>query len=215
MATKLLLVRHGETESNKEGRLQGQSDSNLTDLGSSQARLLGKRLATWEIAACYSSDLGRTLRTAEYVVAQLELPIQKDARLREQHFGDFQGKTFSEIADVAEGDFQQYAAAVRGIGGADVKFPGGETQQMVFERSLEAVEEIAKAHPGDTVLVVCHGVVLTVLLKHFLGLPITAPRRFAIPNTALNMAERSADGDWEVQTLADTSHYEDHARSHL
>ena len=137
--------------------------------------------------------------------------IRTDQRLREQHFGDFQGKTFPEIAEIVGSDkFGEYAAVVKGVGGADLTFPNGENQLHVLERSLQAVQEIARAHEGETVLVVTHGVVLQTLLKHFLGIPVTEPRTFATINTALNIVEADEGGSsWSVRTLGDTSHQEE------
>ena len=132
-----------------------------------------------------TSDLGRTMATAKALTKGLKgIEIRTDQRLREQHFGDFQGKTFPEIAEIVGSDkFGEYAAVVKGVGGADLTFPNGENQLHVLERSLQAVQEIVRAHEGETVLVVTHGVVLQTLLKHFLGIPVTEPRTFATINT--------------------------------
>ena len=138
------------------------------------------------------------------------IEIRMEQRLREQHFGDFQGKTFPEIAEIVGSDkFGEYAAVVKGIGGADLTFPNGENQLQVLARSLQAVQEIAQAHEGETVLVVTHGVVLQTLLKHLLRIPVTEPRTFATTNTALNIIEKDESGSWSVRALGDTAHQEE------
>jgi probable phosphoglycerate mutase len=134
--TTLLLVRHGETDWNAEGRLQGHTDRPLNEHGRRQARALAEKLADQEIAAVYSSNLARALETAEIVAERLGLPVSVDADLREKNWGTWEGLTPSERERVA------YA---------------GETTDEHRERTLRAVQRIADGNPGGRVVVVTHG----------------------------------------------------------
>ncbi|MHB8648584.1 MAG: histidine phosphatase family protein [Gaiellaceae bacterium] len=135
MAT-LLLVRHGETDWNAAGRLQGHTDRPLNEHGRRQARALAERLAGEGIAAVYASDLARARETAEIVAARLGLPVATDPDLREKNWGSWEGLTSEERLTVA---FE------------------GEATEAHRERMLRAVGRIAAAHPGGRILVVTHG----------------------------------------------------------
>lgn len=134
--TTLLLVRHGETDWNASGRLQGHTDQVLNDLGRRQAAELADRLADDGVAAIYASDLARARETAEILGARLGLPVVIEPALRERNWGSWEGLTPGERAAVA---FQ------------------GETPEDHRERILEAVRRIAERHPSERVLVVTHG----------------------------------------------------------
>src|SRR4051794_25442226 len=95
--TEILLIRHGETHWNKEGRMQGQNDSALTPLGLQQARHLGTRLKDVSFTALYSSDLGRAHQTARCIADATGHEVRADAGLRERCFGIFEGLTNAEI----------------------------------------------------------------------------------------------------------------------
>jgi broad specificity phosphatase PhoE len=134
--TTLLLVRHGETDWNAEGRLQGHSDRPLNDHGRQQAKALADRLAGESIDAIYASDLARAKETAEIVGERLGLPVVIDADLREKNWGNWEGLTGDERLNV------EYA---------------GETTEEHRERTLRAVERIRERHPGQRIVVVTHG----------------------------------------------------------
>ena len=134
--TTLLLIRHGETDWNAEGRLQGHTDRPLNDFGRRQARALAERLAGDGITAVYSSDLSRALETAEILAARLELPVVTDPDLRERNWGSWEGLTGTERDGV------EYV---------------GEANDAHGERVLGAVRRIAEQHPGESVVVVTHG----------------------------------------------------------
>jgi broad specificity phosphatase PhoE len=135
--TTLLLVRHGETDWNADGRLQGQTDRPLTDFGRRQARELADELANEELAAVYSSDLSRARETAEIVAERLGLPVVLDPDLREKDWGSWEGLT------AVERDRVEFV---------------GESTEAHQARILRALRRIAERHPGDgSVLVVTHG----------------------------------------------------------
>jgi broad specificity phosphatase PhoE len=135
--TTLLLVRHGETDWNAEGRLQGQTDRPLNDFGRRQARRLAEQLEGEELEAIYSSDLARARETAEIVSERLGLPVELDADLREKDWGTWEGLT------AVERDRVEFV---------------GESTRAHQERMLRALAGISAQHPhGGTVLVVTHG----------------------------------------------------------
>jgi broad specificity phosphatase PhoE len=135
--TRLLLVRHGETDWNADGRLQGQTDRPLSDFGRRQARQLAEELAGEPLDAIYSSDLARARETAEIVGERLGLPIVLDPDLREKDWGTWEGLT------AVERDRVEFA---------------GESTEAHQERILHALRRISERHPPDVgVLVVTHG----------------------------------------------------------
>jgi len=135
--TTLLLVRHGETDWNADGRLQGQTDRPLSDYGRRQARKLAEALEGEELEAIYSSDLARARQTAEIVGERLGLPVELDPELREKDWGTWEGLT------AVERDRVEFV---------------GESTQAHQERILRALRRIAERHPrARRVLVVTHG----------------------------------------------------------
>ena len=135
--TTLLLVRHGETDWNAEGRLQGQIDRPLTEFGRRQAKQLAAELEGEELEAIYSSDLARARETAEIVGERLGLPVELDSDLREKDWGTWEGLT------AVERDRVEFV---------------GESTQAHEERMLRALARISSQHAdGSTVLVVTHG----------------------------------------------------------
>ncbi len=140
--TTLLLVRHGETDWNADGRLQGQTDRPLSDFGRRQAQQLGKQLKGEELdgeefEAIYSSDLARARETAEIVGERLGLAVALDPDLREKDWGTWEGLT------AVERDRVEFV---------------GESTEAHQERFLHALRRISERHPGDErVLVVTHG----------------------------------------------------------
>jgi 2,3-bisphosphoglycerate-dependent phosphoglycerate mutase len=151
--TTLLLVRHGETDWNRELRIQGSSDTDLNEIGRRQAHELAAELADVELDAVYSSGLQRARETAEIVTAGRGLEVRIDEDLRERGFGSWEGLTRAEIAERFP----------------DIQHHDGETDDELRGRVLRAVERIAAAHEGAQVLVVSHGGALNALWHHAFG----------------------------------------------
>src|ERR687897_2895365 len=150
--TTLLLARHGETDWNRELRIQGSSDIALNELGRQQAGYLAQELTDVDLDAIYASDLSRASATAAAVAATHGLEVRLDPRLRERSFGSWEGLGRDDIAALPEGSRHD-----------------GESDDEVRERVLEAVQAIADAHPGEQVLVVSHGGALNALWHHAYG----------------------------------------------
>jgi broad specificity phosphatase PhoE len=147
--TTLLLVRHGETDWNREGRWQGHSDTHLNELGREQAARLAGEVDG--VDAIYSSDLARARETADVIARRLGLDVRVDERLRERSFGAWEGKTAPEI----EAEFRD--AHARWLAGEG---PGADDAEPFAEfgaRVQGFVRDVLARHPGETVLVVAHG----------------------------------------------------------
>jgi broad specificity phosphatase PhoE len=144
MATIIFLARHGETDWNRDRRIQGHSDVPLNDAGRAQAAELGLRLDFDRIRAAYSSDLVRARETAEIALAG-RLPVAIRESLRERHFGTWEGLTDTEV-------FRRFPDAGDGRAWGD-----GETHDEMTTRVVATLLDIAAAHPTKGVLVVTHG----------------------------------------------------------
>ncbi len=134
--TDLLLVRHGETDWNAEGRLQGHTDRPLSNYGREQARRLADEIGGEQFDAVYASDLTRARETAEIVAERLRLPVGLDPDLREKDWGNWEGLTSTERFGVEL---------------------VGESTEQHQERMLGALGRIAAKHPYGRILVVTHG----------------------------------------------------------
>ena len=200
--TKIILIRHGATVWNREGRFQGQLNSPLTDVGIRQAKALGARLRDKPLTAIYSSDLERSLTTAGHIAQATGLEVQIDTRFRERHYGVFQGLCKSEI-------LEQYPEAWARDQSNDPDYAthgGGESRRDMLARGWPGIEELAKIHAGEQILIVTHGGVLGVLLRHVLGIPLSSPRTFKVLNVALNRIFLHREGRWMVSALGDVAH---------
>lgn len=180
--TELVVVRHGETEWNVQGRMQGHLDSPLTATGLAQAQALASRLQTESFDAFYSSDLLRAYQTAQTIADKHNASVTKVEGLRERNLGVFQGLTRQEIRN----QFSEDIGGFR-IDNPDYVVPEGESLLQFRQRCIENFEQLALAHQGQRILVVVHGGVLISLFKHTLGLAPDTPRRFKILNTSLNV----------------------------
>jgi probable phosphoglycerate mutase len=149
VATTLLLARHGETDWNREHRLQGWADPPLNELGRAQARELAASFDGTPIDAVYASDLRRASETARIVAEQLLLPVVVDRSLREVDLGSWSGRLRDEVARRTR--------------------PDGESREQLRERVVSGMLGIASGHPGQTLLVVSHGGALRALETYATG----------------------------------------------
>jgi len=146
----MVLIRHGRTAWNLEGRVQGQSDVGLDTVGRQEAMAMGKYLATTtSYAAIYSSDLKRSIETADVIASAVSVQIVAEPRLREIDAGQWEGMLFREVAP---NERAALAAAP-----SEYRFPQGETWTELQDRTADAIGEIARRHVGASVLVVTHG----------------------------------------------------------
>lgn len=200
--TRIYLVRHGQTAWNASGRFMGQADISLNETGLAQAAAVARRLAGQPFDAIYSSDLLRARATAEPFAAGRLTPIQTEPRLRELHFGTWQGLTYSEIA---QHDPQRLAAWQADP--LQCAPPGGETLGQMLMRLQGLLSEIRGAYPEGDVLLVSHGGPLRTLVCSLLGLPVEAYWRFKLDNGSLSILELFETGAI-LNRLNDTAHLE-------
>lgn len=197
---RLLIVRHGETPWNAEGRLQGHADIDLSEKGRQQAREVAKRLADTPIDVAYSSDLARAWHTAQIVLDQRDVPLKSTEGLRERYYGVFEGLTVEERQAQYPDEFA--ASLIK-----DLEFapPGGETARGTFNRMTGVIGEIKKRHLNETVLIVGHGGSLRSAIIALMELPPEATWRFVMANCSLTVI----DTYWDNAVLGlynDTSH---------
>jgi len=165
--TRLVLVRHGQTAWNLEGRAQGHTDVGLDDTGRQQAQTMSAVLAAMAPDALWSSDLARARETAAFVAAGTGLEARFDARLREFDVGERAGLTTPEFAERYPEAYESWRSG-HITGGV----PGAETPEMVIARMVPALREIWEATgPEETTVVISHGACLKVTLAAFLGWP--------------------------------------------
>ncbi|MDC8784699.1 histidine phosphatase family protein [Roseateles koreensis] len=200
--TRILAIRHGETAWNRETRLQGHLDIPLNTQGVAQARQLALALKDESVAAVYASDLQRARQTAEAIADEKGLPLQLEPRLRERAFGCFEGLTWQEIAERWPAQSEAWRRRDPTFGAE-----GGEVLQDFYARSVKAVTELARAHPGQTIVVVSHGGVMDCLHRAGMRLSLTASRSWKLGNAAINRLLYSPEG-FSVVGWNDESHLE-------
>ena len=200
--TRICMVRHGETEWNAEGRVQGQTDIPLSAVGVQQAHKVAAVLSEHDFSAIYSSDLMRVRQTAEPSVRRLALPLELDPDLRERHYGIFERLLYTEVRSRYPEHYERFHNK-----DPDFDFEGGESLRVFYERSLRAIERIIDRHSGEQVLVFTHGGVLDMIHRRARGLGLQTPRDYGIPNCGINWIEVSTDA-WSVHCWADVAHLE-------
>lgn len=161
----LYCVRHGESVFNAEGRIQGQLDPPLSDLGHAQSRAVAGVFAQEQIDAVYSSPLRRALDTAHHIADALDMQVHTDERLKEIHAGIFQGRRWDEITVEFPAEAKQWKAH-----DPDFVIPGGESRRQLMLRGAEALRDIREGN-HERVIVVAHGGMLTAAIKHLLEVP--------------------------------------------
>ena len=197
------LVRHGQTEWNRVGRAQGQSDPPLNREGREQAEAVAVRLAPVSFEAAYSSDLRRAADTALPVMRGRDAPIGHRRDLREKDFGEWEGITYEELErrypDMLAELFDERPAFAP---------PGGESDLELFDRAADAAARIAGRHSGTdgNILVVSHGGTLRAMMVWMLGLPVESMWRLRLSNTGLSIITVFEGGGATIDLLNDTGH---------
>jgi probable phosphoglycerate mutase len=182
--TRVLLVRHGQSTWNAEGRWQGQEDPPLSEVGERQAVEAAGRIDAPH--AVWSSDLQRARRTAEVIAERHALTVRSDPRFRERHGGSWQGLTRAEID-----------AGWPGYREGPQRPDGYETDAQVSARVLDVLAEIRRRHPGEVVLVVTHGGVVRTL-ERLLRDMSRGPGADLIPNLGGRVLVAEGDDDWTL-----------------
>lgn len=208
-ATRILAIRHGETEWNVGARLQGHLDIGLNGTGRQQAQRLARALAARGegIDAIYSSDLSRALDTARAVAVATGAPLDVRTALRERCFGDFQGHTYAELAQRLPEQAERWRRR-----DPHWAAPGGESLLAFQARVVQAVHALAAAHLGQHIALFTHGGVLDVLYRAATGLGLQDARTWQIGNAAINRLLWTPEGGLTLIGWADASHLEEETR---
>jgi probable phosphoglycerate mutase len=204
--TRVLAIRHGETAWNVDGRIQGQLDVPLNEMGRWQVHRLALAVADESIAAIYSSDLLRAYETAQAVGRGSGDAIVTDTGLRERGFGVFEGLSYAEI----NARWPQMGERWRK---RDPEFgaPGGETLNQFYERSVTTATRLAARHPGQTIALVSHGGVMDCLYRAASRIALDAPRSWQLGNAAINRLLYTPQG-FTLVGWSDTYHLDDDAQ---
>lgn len=194
----LLLLRHGESEGNAGGRIQGSSDEGLTDLGRRQADAAGRRLSRAGAAALYSSTLLRARDTAAIVAAHTgheAVPAIPD--LREYGFGEAEGMRWDEARE-------RYGLDGRNWGSG--RIPGEERMSAFRDRVHAAIEELARRHASDVAVAVTHGGVVGAIVSRLLGLGDDEHASIHSANCGITELRAGMDGRLAIGLLNDVCH---------
>ncbi|GAA2357786.1 histidine phosphatase family protein [Saccharopolyspora halophila] len=193
---QLVLWRHGETDYNLAGRIQGHLDSSLTDNGLRQARLAAPSIDAFEPSVAVSSDLNRARTTAQVYAEVSGAGVALDKRLRETHVGEWQGLSGAEVEHGWPGALSTWRADPTWAP------PGGESRVEVASRAVEVVTELDHGHRG-TALLVAHGGLITALTAKLLALPVESwPILGGIRNCHWVVLKRRGGGDHRWRLMA-------------
>jgi broad specificity phosphatase PhoE len=200
--TRLILVRHAETEANVSQVWHGSADAPLTERGWRQVEATARRIAElaqqYPVDAFYVSPLPRAQSTAAAIAQALRREPRVDRALREFDLGDWEGRTFQELKE-AERLWERWAV--------DPTFapPNGESPRSFGERAVTATLRLAGAHAGETLLIVTHGGFICHVLAYWIGGGFQDWRRWEPHNCAISLLE--GDGDrWAALLVNDVSH---------
>lgn len=197
---KLYLVRHGESEWNILSKVQGQSNTNLTNKGREQARKAARRLMKEKIDVIFSSDLNRALDTAKIIGEILGLEVNTLEELREIRFGVWEGLTTQEIIDKYNNEHIIWMTEPHKL-----NLPNAESLIDLQERLLRIVNILFKDNGDKNILIVSHGASIKALILGLLGIDISFYNKLTISNTSISIVENK-DYSTVLRVLNDTSH---------
>ena len=200
----ILLVRHGETAWNREGRYQGRTDIPLSDVGQAQVQALGARLSSVEIKIAYASPLARAKNTAEAILAGRTTPLWLEPGLIEISHGEWEGHLAS---DVEISHAEMFGIWRTRPGRHSPAGPGAETLGDVETRAWSVLERVCEQLSGDdTALVAAHDAVNRVLLCRVLGLPLERIWSFRQAPASLNVLSGPSLAELQIVRLNDAEH---------
>lgn len=200
ISTRFILIRHGETEWNKEDRFRGRSDIPLNDNGVLQARKIAERLTHHKISAVYASPLPRAIQTAMPLAASLTLPIEETADLLDIDYGAWEGMAREDIRAKYPAMYETWLKTP-----GKVNFPGGESVRQVRLRVEKLLSELQDDHLGETVALVSHRITCHVTLCVALGLSNDAIWHLRQDIGCINEFEER-DGVYVVTLMNETDH---------
>lgn len=196
---RAFLIRHGETEHNKEGAITGQTDVSLNQKGVEQAEKLAQRLENEDFDAVYSSDLERTYETTKIVAEKQGLHPERFKEFREMDFGDLEGDPKSTWGEKVENsDIERHL----------LRPENGETIEEVSERFIGKLDELRESRDNEKVLVGGHSVAIKASLMKVLGLEGDEYKKLDLGNTGITELEYDEEYGWKVLRMNDTAHLE-------
>jgi 2,3-bisphosphoglycerate-dependent phosphoglycerate mutase len=203
-ATRILFVRHGQSQGNAEQRFGGHSPTPLSELGFRQAEATARALASEGVTAIYSSDLLRALQTAEPLARARGLELKPTAAFRERNVGHMEGLTFEEAAEKHP---DEYAALLR----RDFEhiLLGGESYRQLLDRASSGLDRAINANRGGTIVVVSHAGAICILALHLMGAldaPNLRPVWISSANCGITRFHIHHDGLTRVVAVNDTRH---------
>jgi broad specificity phosphatase PhoE len=195
---KLYFVRHGETQFNVERRMQGHSDSPLTEKGMEQAKFVGIGLSDIEFKAAYASESQRVLDTANFAIGHWNIPIMTDARLKEMNFGVLESQSEADI----RAQYGNILETLFSLTDLHMSAPEGESYIQLFSRTKIAVKEIIQKHEheGGNILIFSHGVTIGNYLMQLKNMSEYPHHE----NCSVSVI-RYSDGEFQVDRIADTT----------
>ncbi|MGG4608026.1 2,3-diphosphoglycerate-dependent phosphoglycerate mutase GpmB [Providencia sp. Me31A] len=202
---QVYLVRHGETEWNLARRIQGQSDSPLTATGRLQARQVAERIKSEGITHIITSDMGRTLETAQIIASVCGCEITTEPRLRELNMGVLEQRAIDSLTSEEE---QWRKSLIDGTHGG--RIPQGESMEELYTRMFAALNSCLDLPEGSRPLLVSHGIALSTLISRIMGVPAYSERRLRLRNCSLSRVDYQnspwlANG-WIVETAGEVTH---------
>jgi alpha-ribazole phosphatase len=178
---KIYFVRHGQTYANIDKVWHGQTDTELTPEGIEQARKLGAYFSNYLTpTVIYSSTLQRARITAEAIGTRFDLPVFQDPRLMELDLGDWEGETFKSLSSSDNNTLDEL------VNNPDFFSPNGESQNVVKLRMVAAITDITAKHQDENIVIVSHGVAISIAIAHYLDNDTTQWPKYSKSNTAFS-----------------------------
>jgi broad specificity phosphatase PhoE len=198
--SRVILVRHGETDWNQEEIFRGRIDVKLNTTGLRQAEETGKTLAGMSMAAVYTSPLSRAKITAGKIAQFQKVSVVDEEGFTDMHFGEWQGLPLREVRERFRAIYDVWK-----IEPHKVKFSGGESLKEVAERSRSTLMRLTEKHSEGTVCIVSHRVICKVMILNMLELPLSRFWNIRQDTCAINIFVYQ-DGMWTVERINDTCH---------
>jgi broad specificity phosphatase PhoE len=204
LTTHVVIIRHGQSQGNAEGRFGGHTDTPLSPRGRKQAQATAGALASEKFSAIYSSDLPRAIETAGPLAKLVGVPLETSDALRERSVGVMEGLTFEEAAEQHP---EQYQALLR----RDFEhvLVGGESYRQTLDRASRQLDEAIEQHKGGRIALFAHTGTICILILHLMGAldaPELKPVWIATANCGIARFDLRDDGFVRVLTINDTRH---------
>ena len=204
LTTHVVIIRHGQSQGNAEGRFGGHTDTPLSPRGRRQAQATARALASEKFSAIYSSDLPRAIETASPLAKLVGVPLETSDGLRERSVGVMEGLTFEEAAEQHP---EQYQALLR----RDFEhvLAGGESYRQTLDRASRQLDEAIEQHKGGRIALFAHTGTICILILHLMGAldaPDLKPVWIATANCGIARFDLRDDGFVRVLTINDTRH---------